>query len=78
MIRMPHASNLSSQQLLRLSEVASLHPGRRVVACFEEASLDPRLLNLVASLGQMNLVVHGVDANAFGSSVSSDHVVVDL
>lgn len=76
MVRMPHACNLSSQQLLRLSEMAALHPGRRVVACFEETTLDPRLLHLVASLGQMHLVVHGLDAKA--ASLCGDHIVVDL
>ena len=78
MVRMPHVSTLSSQQLLRLSEVGSLHPGRRVIACFEEVSLDSRLLNLVASLGQTHLVVHGVDARAVTNAISGDHIIVDL
>ena len=77
MIRMPNAA-LSSQELLRFSDVAALHPGRKVVACFEKDDLDPRLLALVASLGQTALVVHGLDAKVATGAISGDHVVIDL
>lgn len=78
MVRMPHTSTLTSQQLLRLSEMTSQHPERRVVACFEEPSLDPRLLNLIASLGQMHLVVQGLDAKKVEASFPGDHLILDL
>ena len=58
--------------------MTSQHPERRVVACFEEASLDPRLLNLIASLGQMHLVVHGLDVKEVGATFSGDHLILDL
>ena len=77
MVRMSGAA-LSSQGLLRFSDIAALHPSRKVVACFEEADLDPRLLALVASLGQTALVVHGLDAKTVEKAFFGDHVIVDL
>jgi len=75
MIRM-QGSALSSQQLMRFSETASLHPDRKIVACFEKA--DPRLLALVASLGQTDLVVHGLDAKSVEMAASGGHIIVNL
>ena len=63
---------------VRFSDIAALHPSRKVVACFEEADLDPRLLALVASLGQTALVVHGLDAKTVEKAFFGDHVIVDL
>lgn len=78
MIRMPSCCSLSSDHLLRLSEIASFHKERRVIACFENASPDPRLLELVASLSSMHLVVHGVTPSLFGHNLPKDHVLLDL
>ncbi len=78
MIRVPSCCALSSQQLLRLSEMAALHPDRRAIACFEEGSPDPRLLNLVASLGSLHLVVHGVDVQTVDRRSSDNLLVVEL
>ena len=76
MVRIPCTKTLSSQQLLQLSDISSVHPGRRVIACFEEEVIDPRLLKLVASLEQTHLVVHGLDTKA--AAITGDHLIVDL
>ena len=48
------------------------------MACFEEPSLNPRLLNLIATLGQMHLVVQGLDAKKVEASFPGDHLILDL
>ena len=78
MIRIPACCSLSSDQLMRLSETASRYPDRHAVACFEGDRLDPRLLELVASLEPMHLVVHGLNAKEAERSCQADHVFVDL
>lgn len=78
MVRMPLAPSISSQHLMRMSEVTSRYSGRRVVAYFQENSLDPRLLDLVASLGQTHLVVHGLNSQNVEQIGAGDHVFVDL
>jgi D-beta-D-heptose 7-phosphate kinase/D-beta-D-heptose 1-phosphate adenosyltransferase len=77
-IRIPGCCTLSSEQLVRLSEMAHRYPDRRAVACFEGASPDPRLLELVASIGSMHLVVHGVHAHSIEQHAFEDPIVVDL
>ena len=78
MIQMPSCTTISSDQLMRLSEIAALHQGRKAVACFETISTDPRLLELVASFGHVHLVVHGLDVHASRSSFPESHVLVNL
>ena len=78
MIRMPSCCTLSSEQLMQLSEMAALHPGRRSIACFEGASPDARLLELVASLRPLHLVVHKAHIQAMVHHSSKDCLVFDL
>ncbi len=78
MIRMPSCCTLSSEQLIRMQEMAIRYPDRRAVACFAEASPDPRLLELVAAIGPMHLVVHGLNIHAVELPSSEDHLFVNL
>lgn len=65
---------IQTEEIIRLSQLASTDPSRRTIACFEHQITDQRLLNLIASLQSIDLVVHG--CTSIPVSPVADHKVV--